>query len=74
MSGKKTIASGSFILLNFKWIEKKHIGKYVCFKNFDMGKIIAYDKNPIKAIAKAKKLGCKNPVIHYVRDPKVTYI
>jgi hypothetical protein len=39
-----------------------------------MGKIIAYDKNPIKAIAKAKKLGCKNPVIHYVRDPKVTYI
>ena len=45
---------------------KKHIGKYVCFKDFNSFDVVSYDKDPLLAIAKAKKLGHKSPVILYV--------
>ena len=55
-------------------VQKKHIGKYVVFRGFNSTKIVAFDKNPGKAIEKARKKGVKKPVILFIPDPKKTYI
>ena len=58
--------TGKPVRLMFKKDEEKYVGMYVTQRKFGSKKIIAADKNALKAYKKAQKLGVKEPVIFWV--------
>lgn len=53
--------------------DKKYIGKYVITPSFQDRHVVAYDKNPLKALEKAREKGYEHPVIVYINDPKIPF-
>ncbi|MBN2421266.1 hypothetical protein JXB27_03235 [Candidatus Woesearchaeota archaeon] len=54
-------------------LEKVHYGKYVVVPSFSDRHVIAYDKNPLRALKKAEKAGYEEPVLIYVPNPKIPH-
>lgn len=52
----------------------EHHGKYVATAGFNSQEIIAFGKDAGKVIDEARKLGHEQPIIMFIRDPKITYI
>lgn len=52
-------------------VPKEYAGEYVAYRSWLSTKIVAHSKDPEKAYASARRLGAKEPVLMFVRDPKI---
>jgi len=55
-------------------VPKEYAGQYVAFRSWHSNKIVAHSKDPAKAYEDARRLGVKEPVLMFIRDPNMVYV
>lgn len=55
-------------------VPKEYAGEYVARRSWNSRKIIAHSKDPFVAYNDARRLGVKEPVLMFIRDPNVVYL
>ena len=55
-------------------VPKEYAGEYVARRSWNSKKIIAHSKDPSVAYKNARRLGAKEPVLMFIRDPDVVYL
>ena len=53
---------------------KKYLGKYVAFKNFNDSTVVGFGKTPQEAYRKAFRHGYEDPVITFVPSKEMVHI
>lgn len=54
--------------------DKRYHEKHVALKDFNSREVVAFGKDPLRVAKKAKKKGCKEPVIVFVPKPGTVYL
>ncbi len=55
-------------------VPKEYAGEYVAWRSWQSKKIIAHSKDPSKAYEDAIRLGAKEPVLMFIREPNMVYV
>jgi len=55
-------------------VPKQYAGEYVAWASWHSRKIVAHSKDPSEAYENARRVGAEQPVLMFIRDPKMVYL